>query len=354
MNYFTFDNHGEMYSGILDEIIKNGKSVDYNDKFKVLELNYVHCTINNPTYRCEFQSISTMFFDMVETIFSLSGRKDSFLITQYKPELKIYEDNGIFPSAVGPRFFESQYGDQIDNIINELQNFTYSRRIIGLMNQFEGPNNPCTIYFQFLVIDGKLDLLLNYRASDPIRYMNCDIFLYSTLQELISNWINIPIGKLHFSANSVHVFEHLLERVNLIRQRGNLINYQKCSNIALNIDYLDFKEKFSIMMDTLISWHINFSETKEFYINHIDSLSIPSCLKYWLKILLCERYIKNNDIAAVHSIIHQLEDSDLKQAIEFFLQNKSHPELEINEKNPKRNLAAAKSYFKRNKINIKS
>lgn len=341
MYYKIYKNHTDMYHDLINTGIGQGAKIELNN-LMVYELNHIFSVIENPLQRCEFQSPTSMFFDMVETIFVLSGRKDSYLLKQYKPEMSKYEENGVFEMAEGPRLFNGLYGNQIKKIVDKLKHDRNSRNLIGIMNEVEVNYEPCTMYFQFTVIEEKINLYVNFRALDPIRYLNRDFFLYSVLLELVANWVEIPIGKLIIHSNNLHIYEHLVDRIKLLQKRGGILKYpNKQINFPLRISIENVNIIFSKTMDILIKWHkfgvfVPADSLKEIY-----ESGLPPCMQHWLKILLCGRYMELKQIENIKIVLENTEDTDLKRSIVYFLNNKTPEILEIRGHVMKRNLSGA-------------
>lgn len=330
MNQYKFDTHGDMFHEMINIVLTHGNITSFNNnEVGAKEITYVTCEVKQPNKRCEFQSISTLFFDIVETIFTFSGKTNSYVSKQYKSMLEIFDKDGHFPDAPGIRLFDL-YGDQIDKCLTILSKESESRKaIICLMDPKN--NITCCTHCQFLIRNGKLDLFINYRAADLINFSNSDVFKWSTLQELMANWLNVSLGSFYYSCASLHVIDPWITAAELLIERGKLLNYKDCKikNIPVNMDYIGWKDKFALAMDILLSWHVGSIGKPQHVVNEIENYDLPHFLQYWLKVILCERYLQKEEVHKVEFVISNLEDSDIKRSLIYFLNNPAHEELEV-------------------------
>ncbi|WP_087960407.1 thymidylate synthase [Geobacillus thermodenitrificans] len=328
MNFYKFESCKEMFSTLLDEVMNTGLESKFNNSLICKEKTYVHIVLQEPKKRCEFQSLSSMFFDLVETIFVLSGRTDSFVLTKYKSVLYLWEVDGHFPDAVGPRLYKI-YGNQVDRCIDILSNDQESRQAVISLMDFSA-HMPCSMFCQFLIREGKLDLLLTFRASELLDYAYSDVYTYTTLQELMAYWLNVDVGNFHFYATSLHITEPNFKKAELILERNKTRQKNEKSNIPIEMEYEGFREKFSTAIDILSTWHKrNTMESADFHIKEINSYDLPYFLNYWLKILLCERFLNEKKVTEVNYILDHLEESDLKEELIYFLNCPSSEILEV-------------------------
>lgn len=100
---------------------------------------------------------------------------------------------------------------QIDNVIECLKTTPHSRNALIVL--WEPIDNtriggkarvPCSIYYQFLIRNGKLNLIYNIRSNDLMQHWCWDVYLAIKLQEYIADkigrekgWFMQQIGSLH-------------------------------------------------------------------------------------------------------------------------------------------------------------
>lgn len=325
MYSYQFATTRQMLLGLLREIRDKGTRTYFNHSLGANELLYVHSAVTNPLERCEFQSLSTMFFDLIETVFVLSGRTDSYLLPHYKSVMALYEEDGHFPGAVGPRWYEI-YGDQLEHCYRVLQKDAESRQAI--MCLMDPGHMPCSTYCQFLIRNGQLDLYLNFRASDLMNYGYSDTFTYTTLQELMAFWLDVEVGTFHYVATSLHLSDPDLEKAELLLQRGAHTD-QAAVRIPLRLQYEGFRNTFSDMIDLISEWHRSELKEVKYHLQQIEEQSWPQWIVHWLKLFLSERYYRVDREGEARLVLNEMEPSDLKTAMLYFLDHPADSILEV-------------------------
>lgn len=66
---------------------------------------------------------------------------------------------------------------------------------------------PCSMYYQFLPRDGKLDLIYNIRSNDFYEHFKYDIWHAATLNKYIALKTDLKAGDLIYFAGSLHAFK---------------------------------------------------------------------------------------------------------------------------------------------------
>jgi thymidylate synthase len=67
---------------------------------------------------------------------------------------------------------------------------------------------PCSMYYQFMVRRGKLDVIYNMRSSDYDTHFRNDIYLAHSLRNYIAGKVNIESGLLHMNIGSLHRYKN--------------------------------------------------------------------------------------------------------------------------------------------------
>jgi len=107
---------------------------------------------------------------------------------------------------------------QIHTVIEILEADSDSRQAIihvhfpmdvAAANEFEIPLRvPCSMYYQFMVRRGKLDVIYNMRSSDFDTHFKNDIWLADELRNYIANIIGLKPGLLHMNVGSLHRYKN--------------------------------------------------------------------------------------------------------------------------------------------------
>ena len=102
---------------------------------------------------------------------------------------------------------------QIAPVLNELQLHPESRQaIIEVHNRRIDTEKmgkeriPCSMFYQFMVRDGKLDVIYVMRSSDFATHFQNDIWLADELRRYLAKALNLPIGKFIMFVSSLHVY----------------------------------------------------------------------------------------------------------------------------------------------------
>lgn len=113
--------------------------------------------------------------------------------------------------------------DQVDNVIWQLQNTPYSRRIMTNIYNFadlaEMGLEPCAYSMTFNVTGNKLNAILNQRSQDILTANNWNVVQYSVLVHMLAQVCGLVPGELvhviadaHIYDRHVPIIEELIER----------------------------------------------------------------------------------------------------------------------------------------------
>lgn len=103
---------------------------------------------------------------------------------------------------------------QLQRVINELRERPQTRQaIISLHNSHldchvMGKNRvPCSMYYQYMIRDGKLDVIYVMRSSDFATHFQNDIWLADELRNYIAKMIGLKPGKFIMMVDSLHIYK---------------------------------------------------------------------------------------------------------------------------------------------------
>jgi len=227
MEKLEFENINEAQLYIVRQLLETGQSVETRG-FKTLELSPVFFSVTNPRKRITTLSGRNWNFAAAlgELSWHLATSNEVDFIANYLSGWKNYsEDNKrITGSCYGKRIFETDKNgrNKWADIIDLLRDDIHSRRaVISLLDSeihinASVPDISCTVSLQFLVRNGKIDLIVNMRSNDIIWGLPYDFFFFSYLQELMSFELNMPIGTYYHLASSMHIYERHYEMANRI------------------------------------------------------------------------------------------------------------------------------------------
>lgn len=108
--------------------------------------------------------------------------------------------------------YSERIGDQVEKVIAELKEHPASRNaIIGMWNpdididRIGGKMRvPCTMFYQPIIRDGKLNMVYVIRSNDLMTHWCHDIYLAISLQEYIAKELGIETGAFYQFVTSLH------------------------------------------------------------------------------------------------------------------------------------------------------
>lgn len=203
--------------------------------------------VKNPRSRIinhEIRNVS-ISFAIGEWLWHMEGRNDLKMIKYYAPSYYKYSDDGKkLNGAYGPRIKES-----LTKIVETLKKDPDSRRaVVPIYGKedvgLDSKDIPCTISFQFLIRNNKLDMIVNMRSNDIFLGFPYDIFNFTMWQEYVSCKLNIDIGTYTHIANSLHFYEKDREKI----IRASLVEELK-ENEMKKMPKEDLEEQLSLLYE---------------------------------------------------------------------------------------------------------
>ncbi len=218
MTTLQFDNINEAQLYLIQHLLTDGDNVETRG-YKTKEISPIFFSVSNPRKRITTLKSRNWNFATAlgELSWHLSMSNEVEFIATYLSGWKNYSEDKehITGSCYGFKIFnKDQFGlSKWDNIINLLKNDPSSRRaVISLLDSSDQIDSlkldiSCTISLQFLIRNGKVDLIANMRSNDIIWGLPYDFFFFSYLQELMSMELNLPVGIYYHVAGSLHIYE---------------------------------------------------------------------------------------------------------------------------------------------------
>ena len=103
--------------------------------------------------------------------------------------------------------------EQLSAVIEELKRNPDSRQCIIHIHypsdiyEIGGKSRiPCTMYYQFMVRRGALDVIYNMRSSDYNTHFQNDVWLADELRRFIAQKIQYPVGLFMMNVGSLHIY----------------------------------------------------------------------------------------------------------------------------------------------------
>lgn len=122
------------------------------------------------------------------------------------------------PSHIAATKFDYTYSErmfwQLEKVKQELIQHQATRQaIIEIHDRKVDQYNmgtkriPCSMFYQFMVRDGKLDILYVMRSTDFFTHFQNDIWLAVGLQTWMAKQLEMPVGKFIMFASSLHAYK---------------------------------------------------------------------------------------------------------------------------------------------------
>lgn len=102
---------------------------------------------------------------------------------------------------------------QLGPVITELAEHPETRQAIieihdrGIDQDRMGKKRiPCSMYYQLMRRDGKLDMIYTMRSVDFVNHLANDIWMAAAIRDIIAEQLSIPSGKFILFAGSLHTY----------------------------------------------------------------------------------------------------------------------------------------------------
>lgn len=203
------------------------------------ELSNVFLTIENPRERFITNPVRRWSLPLAfgELAWHLAGSQDVEALASYANIWRQYANGPtIDGSCYGHKIFrtasfgKSQWEVCRDALLSDVSSRRAVIQLYDAEQNYPGsPDVSCALNVQFVVRHGLLDVTVFMRSNDVYFGFPYDVFLYSTLQELMAAEIKLHVGSYHHFATSLHLYEKdvskaeaLLAHAHLRRQFSDL------------------------------------------------------------------------------------------------------------------------------------
>ncbi len=168
----------------------------------VLELTNPRARMSRTEARC------VLYSALGEFLWYLSGSDDLAFIKYYVPK---YPEDGpniqTVRAAYGPRLEH-----KLDWAVEMLREKPTSRRVVIPIYQptdcdISLKEVPCTCTLQFLLREGRLEVLAHMRSNDAFVGLPGDVFSFTMIQELVARALSIELGQYKHFVGSLHLYD---------------------------------------------------------------------------------------------------------------------------------------------------
>lgn len=182
-----------------------------------------------------------MRYAVGELAWYLSGSNRVRDIARFAKKWEEISDDGEHNnSAYGYRIF-SQFGFNQWNYVKKLLTKDPNTRQavihIKTPNDSETKDTPCTVYLQFFIRKGKLNLSVHMRSNDIWMGVPYDMFSFCFLQMKMAMELGVEIGEYTHYAGSLHMYErdYLVSKENIEKLNDtNVCNCDAASKSVCN------------------------------------------------------------------------------------------------------------------------
>lgn len=151
-----------------------------------------------------------MRYAVGELAWYLSGSNRVKDISRFaKKWADISDDGETNNSAYGWRIFDKFGFNQWEYVKELLRNDPSSRQaVIHIKDASNKPTKdvPCTVYLQFFIRDGKLNMSTHMRSNDIWMGVPYDMFSFCFLQMLLAMELGVEVGQYTHYAGSLHIY----------------------------------------------------------------------------------------------------------------------------------------------------
>jgi thymidylate synthase len=163
-----------------------------------------------------------LFSALGELMWYLTGTNQTSFITYYMPGYPINpgEEERI-ESAYGPKIYGSGEYAQIERVVSLLKAKPTSRKAVvqlfgahdlsavaeAVAKSQAVPEAPCTCSVQFLVRQGRLNVIVNMRSNDAYMGLPHDVFSFTMIQEIVARRLGVEVGTYKHFVGSMHLYE---------------------------------------------------------------------------------------------------------------------------------------------------
>ncbi|MBR5295002.1 MAG: thymidylate synthase [Clostridia bacterium] len=203
----------------------------------------------------EFPAITlrkTALKSCVDEILWIWQKKSNKVSDLYNP--KIWEawakEDGTIGKAYGYQLaqkyqFKQGVMDQVDNVLWQLKNTPFSRRIMTSLYNFSDLSEmglePCAYSVTFNVTQGKegklvLNTILNQRSSDVLTANNWNVVQYAVLTHMFAQVCDMQVGEMIHMIADAHIYDRHVPLVEELIQREPL----PAPKLWLNPEIKDF------------------------------------------------------------------------------------------------------------------
>lgn len=155
------------------------------------------------------------------------------------------DENGSIGKAYGYQLgvkykFAQGEMDQVDNVLYQLKNTPYSRRIMTNIYNFHDLSEmglePCAYSMTFNVTENRLNGILNQRSQDTLAANSWNVVQYSVLMHMLAQVSDLEVGEFIHVISDAHIYDRHVPIIKELIERPQF----KAPKFLLNPDVKNF------------------------------------------------------------------------------------------------------------------
>lgn len=208
-------NMREGYIEVIQRIIAEGKTISPRGE-ETLEIIAPTIVLTNPraSLPLGIGRKLNLRIAAVEACQLVAGRGYPKLVLAASPNFAAFaEDDATFHGNYGERA-----ANQIRSIYRKLSEDPATRQAVMTLwspvhdNLFGKRDYPCTVGFQFLIRDDRLDMITTMRSNDVWLGMAYDVFQFTQLQLTLARMLKVSPGQYVHQPGSLHLYTRDIEK----------------------------------------------------------------------------------------------------------------------------------------------
>lgn len=224
----TFETIDELWLDAARQIHEDGHDVGSRDGETREILGYT-ARLENPRANFMFNPLRKLSasYAAAEVLWYLSGEDRIDRIVAYAPQYERFAEDGIAHGAYGHRWgMELFMNSQMHHLCILLKEKQESRQaVVTMWDQGDlvcacvgkKKDLPCTLALNFIVREGKLNLVATMRSNDIWLGLPYDIYAFTCIQQLIASHLKLELGWYQHQATSLHVYKRNQEKFDAAR-----------------------------------------------------------------------------------------------------------------------------------------
>lgn len=215
MAELTLSTMGEGYTRVVNWVLNLGEPVSPRG-MKTTELRHAQVKLSDPTHGLSWREGFNDRVWVAEGLQLIGGVSHPELMVSITKNFKQFQDGGSYHGAYGPRLRE-----QLPFVERTLESDRDSRQAVAtiwdpmrdLQRLDDVKDLPCTVAFQFMVRNGKLELSTRMRSNDLLWGTPHDFGQFTMLQVAMARALGVEPGLYVHSVGSLHAYERDRDRL---------------------------------------------------------------------------------------------------------------------------------------------